>query len=82
MERFFFHVHDHWGSARDEEGVELHGLDAAFGHAVAAARDLIAEDVRNGWLDLCGRIDICDAGGVLLYSLPFRGAVEAPPCRR
>ena len=44
-----------------------------------SARDLIAGDIRNGIVDLRFRIDAEDADGTVVYSLPFRHALNIIP---
>ena len=76
MPRFFFHLHDRFGAVPDPEARELADLDVVRAQAVKGARSIISEDVRHGRVDLTGRIDVYDAAGKLVLSLPFSEAVE------
>ena len=73
--RFYFHVRDDL-SSEDLEGQELASLELARSRAIEGARDIAAEQVRQGTLCLHHRIDICDGSRRLLLSVPFRDAVE------
>ena len=50
--RYFMHISDANGFVEDEEGRELPGDEAARKEAVAAARDIMAGDLRGGRVDL------------------------------
>jgi hypothetical protein len=52
MPRFYFHISNGQGFIEDEEGIELTDEAAARSNAVAAARDVMAGDLREGLLDL------------------------------
>ena len=75
MPRFFFHVY-HDIVAQDEEGTELPNLAAARLHALMGARDLDAEQVRHGHLELSHWIDVVDERGEKVLTLTFRDAVD------
>lgn len=75
MPRFFFHVYDDV-ETRDEEGRDLPDLAAAEAVALAGARDLMCEQVRQGRLTLDHRIDVEDEAGNKLIVLPFKKAVD------
>ncbi|CAA9545068.1 MAG: hypothetical protein AVDCRST_MAG23-2458 [uncultured Sphingosinicella sp.] len=75
MPRFFFNVYDDI-IAEDEEGVELPNLDAARLQALRGARDLIAEQVRHGYIMLSHWIDVMDEHGAKVLTLTFGEAVD------
>jgi hypothetical protein len=75
MARFFLHVRNGTGFARDEEGQELPHLEAAVRKAIEGIRGILSEEVRHGSLDLCGRIEIADEHGDLLRSTRFAEAL-------
>ena len=79
MERYHFHLRDHVDQLLDPEGLELDGLGAVKTTALEAARDLISGDVMTGRINLHYRIDVEDASGALIYSLPFEHAVSIIP---
>ena len=79
MSRFYFHLCDHVDQLLDPEGVELPDLESAKAHAMAAARDVMSGDLQLGIIDLRYRIDVEDAAGVRVYSLPFKHAVSVVP---
>lgn len=76
MARYHFHAHDHSGLVKDEEGQDLPGLDAARQMALRSARAIMGEDVKEGCLDLRGRIDVADGDGQVVFTLPFHDALS------
>jgi hypothetical protein len=72
--RYFFHLYDDV-CARDEEGRLLPDADAAKMAAVASARDLICEQVRNGYFDRRHRIEVED-GREIVLTVRFGDAVS------
>lgn len=75
MPTFYFTVHDEWGEAADTEGSDLAGADAAVRHAVAGARSLMSDSVKQGKLDLSAFIDIEDRNRAHVSRLGFDEAV-------
>jgi hypothetical protein len=82
MPLFYFHVFNDVVNM-DEEGQELPSLDAAREHALEIARELVCEEVHQGYLNLEHRIEIDDEKGERLLALTFRDAFTvtdtAPP---
>jgi hypothetical protein len=76
MPHYYLHVYNSIGCSPDDEGQELPDLEAARGVAVEGIRSILSDDVVHGVIDFGGRIDIADAAGALLASVPFRDAVE------
>ena len=76
MARYYFHAHDHSGFVRDQEGQDLPGPDAARDMALRSAREIMGEDVRQGCLDLRGRIDVTDGEGRMVLTLSFLDALS------
>lgn len=66
MPRFFFHVHNGDGETRDDEGLDLPDQAKARDVAIDSIRSIIAEEARQGMIDLQGRIDIAEGEAVLL----------------
>jgi hypothetical protein len=75
MPRFFLHLADGYPVC-DEDGMFFENADAAREEAIRAARDMMADQVRQGRLSLRDRIDIEDEAGNPLFSVRFREAVE------
>lgn len=75
MPRYFFHVYDDV-IAHDQEGVELPNEAAARLQALVGARDLMAEQVKHGYLVRSHWIDVVDAQGEALFTLTFGEAVD------
>lgn len=75
MARYFFKLYDRSGATPDIEGCVLHDMAAAHRHALAAARALMAEDVRGGQLNLSDYIEVSDDKGEVVLKLPFASAV-------
>lgn len=76
MPRFYMHICNGNGFTEDEEGVELADLASARGKAVAAARAVMAGDLRDGQLDLTSFIEVEDEEHRLLFTLRFADAVQ------
>ena len=79
MPRFFFNVQDAHGALRDREGRELCDVAAARMAALDGARSLISDDVREGKLDLNGRLEVTDAPGGVVLVLRYADAVCLAP---
>lgn len=75
MPRFFFHVVDRAGIAADEDGLDVADLAAAREVALKGARDILAAEIKYGKIDLNWRIDVADAEGAVVLTLPFSEAV-------
>ena len=76
MPRFFLHVRTPYGLIEDEEGVEYPDYDKAMDEAVRGARCLMIGEVAEGSLCLHQAIEIHDAGGRHLKTVPFTEAVR------
>ena len=75
MPRFFFLIAD--GDVyEDEEGQQHADGDAAMVAALTAARELIAEDVKNGHISLRDRIVVSDEEGQVVGTLNFKDALK------
>ncbi len=75
MPRYFFNLYDDV-IAQDEEGVELPGEAAARIQALIGARDIMAEQVKRGYLVRSHWIDVADEQGEVLFSVTFGDAVD------
>ena len=75
MPRFFFNVFDETAKI-DEVGVELPDLAAAHEAAIEEARAILADEARNGRIDLSHRIEVEDEQRRPVLLLPFSAAVE------
>jgi hypothetical protein len=62
--------------AIDPEGIELPNAEAARLNAIHGARDLIADQVKHGYIVLSHWIDVVDDKGGVVLTLPFRDAVS------
>jgi len=78
MPRLFFHLHNSHGPLPDEEGQELARADARS-QAVKEIRNLLAEEVLRGEVDLNGRIDVTTADGELVATVAFGEALRILP---
>lgn len=76
MARYYLHLRDGSDQVLDPDGAEFADMDALRKAALEAARDVMCCDLCNGMLDLRFRIDAEDDRGNLVYSLPFRDAVD------
>ena len=75
MPRFYFHLH-HAVEAIDEEGMELADLEAAREEAIRSGRDLVAEGVRNGQVNLSHWIEVHDESGTQVLVVRFGDVVR------
>jgi hypothetical protein len=75
MPRFFFHIAD-GEQFPDEEGIILPDIRAAIQVAAAGAREIVAEDLKQGnGLPQYERIEIEDESGQIVATVTFREAV-------
>ena len=79
MARFYLHLRDGTEQLLDEEGVEFASLDAMRKGVMLAARDLIKGDIDGGIIDFRFRIDAEDGAGDIIYTLPFKPALNIIP---
>jgi len=76
MAQYFLHIHNAHGDAEDDEGLQASSLAVARETAIKGIRDLLSAEAVNGGINFAGRIDIADAGGAVLISVPFKEAVS------
>src|SRR5688500_2968315 len=77
--RYFLHLRDGTEQILDPEGLEFGTIEAVRKAVLVSARDLMPGDIREGVIDLRFRIDVEDEGGEIVYSLPFKHAVNIIP---
>jgi len=77
--RYFMHLRDGTEQILDPEGLEFPTIEALRKAVLVSARDLMTGDVREGVIDLRFRIDVEDEAGEIIYSLPFKHAVNIIP---
>lgn len=70
MARFYFHIYNGHGETHDHEGVELDEGEAR-GMAVESIRSIVAEEARDGLIDLTGRIEVADQQGDIVFTTQF-----------
>ena len=75
MPRYYFHIRD-GELVCDEHGVIFASDEEARREAIRAARDIMAEQVRQGTLSLSDRIEIADDSGKRIMMIPFAEAVR------
>ena len=79
MTRYFLHLRDGSDEVLDPEGIEFKDMDSLRLAVMKNARDTIAGDVQNGLVDFRYRIDAENEAGQVVYSLPFKHAVNLIP---
>ncbi|MDB5690548.1 MAG: hypothetical protein JWL91_2424 [Sphingomonas bacterium] len=79
MSRFFMNLRDGTEELLDPEGVEYASMDALRIAVMATVRDLMRGDIERGVLDLRFRLDAEDGDGEIVYTLPFKHAVNIIP---
>ena len=75
MPRFYFDLHNDV-EAHDEEGMELSDLEAARAEAIRSGRELVAEGVRNGQVNLNHWIEVRDESGAQVLAVRFGDTVK------
>jgi hypothetical protein len=71
MNRYFFHFRQGDEIARDGMGMYLHDLDAAREEAIRTWRDLLSIAARTGESPSDCEIQIADASGTPVLTIPF-----------
>jgi hypothetical protein len=66
--------------AKDDEGIELSGLDAARANAMASAREMVADNVRSDSSHPMETLFVTDEGGRELLSISAQDVL--PPTIR
>jgi hypothetical protein len=79
MPRYFMHLRNHIDEILDTEGVEVASLEAVKNAVLASARDVMVGDLKKGLLDLRYRIDAGNMAGAIIFTLPFKHAVNIIP---
>lgn len=76
MPLFYFHICNGYGFTEDHEGQQLTDESAARTQAIKEARAVMANDLRDGTLDLSSFIEVEDEKRQLLFTLVFEEAVR------
>jgi hypothetical protein len=76
MPRFFLNVRDGDFLARDVEGIEAANLNAARAEALAAARDLVGDGIKNDQVQDKRLYEIADEAGRVLATVPLMDALK------
>lgn len=71
MPRYFFHLHRGVKAVPDREGVACAGDEAAVAYGVRTVLEMLADDVREGRVDLGWRIAIEDKAGRTVGGFDF-----------
>jgi hypothetical protein len=71
MGRFYFHLREDGELIPDEEGIDLPDLSAARREAIAAARELLAEAIKDGKPNVPEAFVIADEAGRELDTVPL-----------
>jgi hypothetical protein len=79
MTKYFMNLRDGTEELLDPDGVEYESLDALRKAVLVTVRDLMCGDMVAGVLDLRFRIDAEDVDGLIVYTLPFKHAVNIIP---
>jgi hypothetical protein len=71
MPQFFFNIRDEDGLDRDQEGLDLPDLDAAYIEAFEAAKEMWIEAIRDMRNPMRQSFEVADAAGNTLIVVPF-----------
>jgi len=72
---YFFHLDHGSGFLADEDGRDGLSLESAKEAAVLDARSIMADEVKQGMLNLDQAIDVADSEGITLHRLSFSDAL-------
>jgi len=73
--RYYMHINNGGGFVEDEEGRDLADDKTARSEAIAAARDVMAGDLRDGHIDLTSSIQVENEAHQPLFTIVFADAV-------
>lgn len=76
MPLFHFHLDECGTATQDADGSEYPDLAAARHAAIAAAREILCEEMKGGEICMSCHIDIADANGTRLERVKFSDAVK------
>lgn len=80
MSRFFLHLRDGADEVLDGDGHEFADMESLRKTVLDGARDVMGSDVKcGGVMDLRYRIDAEDDNREVVYSLPFKHALNIIP---
>lgn len=71
MARYYFHVHNGHGDTPDHEGVEVAEQALARTMAIDSIRSIVADEAREGLIDLTGHIQVVDQQGEVVFTTQF-----------
>jgi hypothetical protein len=77
MPRFFIHSRDRVGLIEDVEGSDWPDFNAARSEALASARELLAAQLKANQTDGVEQLEICDALGHMLATVPLRDILSS-----
>jgi hypothetical protein len=76
MPQFFLNVRDGDYLTRDVEGIEVANLEVARAEALAAARDVLGDEVKYGRVQDNRQYEITDEAGQVLATIPLMDALK------
>lgn len=79
MARYFMHLRDGTDKIIYPVGLYFPSFFADINATLIAARDLMTGDIRAGVIDFRFRIDVEDEAGEIIYTLPFKHAINIIP---
>ena len=78
MTRYFFHIIQNDENICDPEGAEFQHLDWAKQEAIATAKDIAQQDIRDGISLKDCRIEIRDSSGAVVASVDVHDVLDNP----
>jgi hypothetical protein len=76
MPLFFLNVRDGASLIRDPEGSEFADLETARAEALAAARDVLGDELKNDQVQDNRQYEITDEAGQVLATIPLMDALK------
>jgi hypothetical protein len=80
MPRYYLHLRDGTDELIDEEGCDYPDMETLRKKVLMSARDVMGNELKSGGVvDLRCRIDAENESGEIIYTLPFKHALNIIP---
>ncbi len=75
MPRYYLHICNGNGFTEDQEGQDLPSVESAREKAIAGLRDIMADELKGGVMNMASFIEIEDESRQLVETISFHDAV-------
>ena len=76
MARYFFHIRENGTYDKDDEGIELPGIEAVKNQLHMAVRKLVMQMVRHGEPVVGLSFEVADEKGNIVLVVPFKSVLD------